>query len=87
MQENSPTMLNWTGSVGGGALCGNHFWSFEVSTVNGEGWTLFSHGEDFTGPLAFLFWDRSPLVTYWTRGQFETFNADLKRRVEEGAKE
>ncbi|MDY0000801.1 MAG: SRPBCC domain-containing protein [Polyangia bacterium] len=66
--------LRWAG--GGPGIRGEHWFLFEPE---GEGWTRFRHGEDFTGPLGELLVRLGGGVA---RGLFESFNQGLARLVE-----
>lgn len=79
--ENSEQEFRWRGSLWG-LFNGDHYFRFEPSKTT-PGSTTFTHGEEFSGPLAVLmklpikigdFNEMAP--------KFEKFNEDLKHRVE-----
>ena len=69
--------LRWIGRVGfRGIFDGEHYFILEP-TPNGG--TRFSHGENFSGMLAYVL---LPLIGDSTRAGFEAMNTALKARVE-----
>ncbi|EMC98010.1 hypothetical protein BAUCODRAFT_22864 [Baudoinia panamericana UAMH 10762] len=79
--ENSERQFMWRGSVWG-LLYGDHYFRWEPSQTTPNA-TTFTHGEDFSGPLAFLIgW--SGMGAKAATG-FKKFNEDLKRHAESQA--
>jgi hypothetical protein len=59
---------------------GKHTFSFEPSTTT-PGGTTFVQDEEFTGILSILFCEGSAMRKK-TQSNFETYNSDIKARVE-----
>ncbi|EAW13724.1 SRPBCC domain-containing protein [Aspergillus clavatus NRRL 1] len=90
VQENSPSLFSWVGSIPG-IFTGEHAFRFE-GISSGEGQqirTRLVHEEKFTGLLSFLMGEnilaRSAGMVDDMKKKFGGFNEDFKAWVEEGA--
>ena len=73
-------MLSWTGPPFYHLFRGVHVFRFEASTRTAGG-TTFAQEESFTGVMSFMMRPGMP-GGRMTKGYFDGFSADLKRRVE-----
>ncbi|KAJ5288998.1 hypothetical protein N7478_002028 [Penicillium angulare] len=77
IKENSEKLLQWQGPPVMGLISGLHTFSFQFSSSGG---TLFTHSEEFSGPISFLM---SPLLLGRKMlGQYRRFNEELKIQAE-----
>lgn len=64
-----------------GAFAGQHYFRFEESKEK-PGYTRFSHGEDYTGWMTWLFSEGRPMHGMVVE-MFGGYSRDLKKRCEE----
>ena len=79
-QENTPNLFAWKGSLPLGLFTGEHSFHFKPSEKSSGGTTLVQE-EVFEGVFGFLMKEGATSAKK-TKGHFEKFNADIKKKAE-----